>query len=428
MKLPQRSSIYLTFCLLILAPLFFINFANNQFSIIGKHWFSTWQSDSSALVIGRLIENERNGLFSHSGFMGRANEWPTQLDDYKKGKDIAFNLYTGNANFQSAFYVLAQHVFNATTIEDTIKLSNNINTCMLIMLCFVFLYWVFYEFGMLAFITTTCSFFFSSWIIVSARELYWIVWTMLLPSIAVLYCMYIEEKNGKNYEKRLYLLVFITVFMRSLCGYEFLSTILITMTLPFFYYSLKNKHSKRKILRRLCFIVLFSLFAFLFALLTHFFLLYIEFGSTQSALIQIVNRISYRTGLLGSSGVEEIYKKSLEASFYSIVRTYLSDGHPLYGALRLSKIFIFFSSFLLVGMLLYAKNRKDTKLVALIAIFFISFCAHLSWIFLARGHAYIHTHINYLLWTTSLFLPFFAVLIGYIAQYLIVELFRISRV
>ena len=56
--------------LLISTLLLGTGFLNNQFKIAEQQWFQTHQQDTESLVIGRMVKDKRDGIFSAGGLTG----------------------------------------------------------------------------------------------------------------------------------------------------------------------------------------------------------------------------------------------------------------------------------------------------------------------------------------------------------------------
>ena len=69
------------------------------------------------------------------------------------------------------------------------------------------------------------TFLLSPWIVNFARNLYWVEFTWFLPMLIGLYCSYrIHSKNCRIF---CYVAGFLTIAAKCLCGYEYISTIML---------------------------------------------------------------------------------------------------------------------------------------------------------------------------------------------------------
>ena len=101
--------------------------------------------------------------------------------------------------------------------------------------------WFYLEFGISIAIIVLLSTIFSQWLYIFARNLYWSLWAFYLPMIVLMFYL----RKNKLLSSRQYLfmgmLVFTTIFIKCLLnGYEYMTTTLVMMTVPFIYYSVSN--------------------------------------------------------------------------------------------------------------------------------------------------------------------------------------------
>ena len=66
------------------------------------------------------------------------------------------------------------------------------------------------------------------------KDLYWCLWTWLLPALAGLLLCAVTRRRGKT-PWWCYLLVFAACMVRCMCGFEFISTFLILCEAPLVY-------------------------------------------------------------------------------------------------------------------------------------------------------------------------------------------------
>lgn len=410
----RKGNLFAVLCLLFMLPALFFNYYANSFSTVkNTEWFETWQIESDALVVGRMIESRIRGLKSHYALMGGAPDWRNQVRDFEQTHSLDFKVYSGNADIQGISLSLLDGMLQHNSIERNIDIFHALNSIIFVLMAGVILFWIFYEFGMLAFILAFLAFFFSQWIVVSVRSLYWCPWTMLFPFVAVLLVLTREERKGAKNNLLLFAAGFVPMFIRAACGYEFTSTIMITAVLPLVYYAIKNGWGLRDDVQRLFILGGALLLAFFAAVAIHILLLRMEFASFNAALINLFTRISYRTGVGDISHFSQELHNSLNSSRWVVFKKYLFEGIGIFKNTRLGDFLPLIISVAVFSFTLTRFDHKDRKLRALLMVFLLSWLGHISWMVMAKGHAYIHTQINYMLWTTSMMLIFLAALLGH---------------
>lgn len=440
-KYKKESLLFISSFLLL-----FFSFQHNTFKVAEHKWFTRFGADSESLVIARLVKSQHEGIFSSQGhlvFYDRDSEdfasKPTKIYEgilqYNNMKNVE---YTSQVGIQGIFYSILDKSFNKLNI---VNIKNRINiyhaiTSSLLALVLASIVVLFYlEIGAFASIFLLLSLILSQWIAVMARNLYWVEGLMYVPFLAIFAMHKYEELKGHISLKLLYFLAFSTVMIRCFNGYEYISTILISMVVPIIYFAVKNNWNIVLAVKRIIFTGLFGLFGFLTALLLHIWQLQLSTHSFTKAWGIILRRILTRTSG-NPDGVPEHIRKSLESSFFEIIHTYLNGT-----AIDLSTIFGFkFFKFItyedliwcfLIGSIFVFTDFKlikehYNKLLALTVATWVSFFAPISWFVLAKGHSYIHTHINYILWHLP-FTIFGYALVGFIGYLLLKTLYIRSR-
>ena len=309
------------------------------------------------------------------------------------------------------FFSALDLAFNSLNIIDTkyrIDLYHGTTAgALALTLSFIILLFYF-EIGICASVLLLLSISLSQWMTVMARNLYWVLGLMYLPFLIVFIFHKYEEVKGAVSYRLLYFLVFIAILIKSLSGYEYISTIMIATVSPIVYFSVKNQWSYLITIKRMLLTFTFGLLGFFTALLIHIWQLQLSTGSIGKAWSVILERILVRTHATSSTYAGTPYEKSLSSSIYEVFRRYINGD-----ALELKSIFgsdffvtVSFESLIwiyLIATILAFAGFKYTKryyrqLLALSVATWFSFAAPLSWFFLAKGHSYIHVHINYILW------------------------------
>ncbi|GAA1701505.1 hypothetical protein GCM10009792_22240 [Microcella alkalica] len=254
----------------------------------------------------------------------------------------------------------------------------------------------------------------SPWLVAAAPNLYWIPWSWILPTLAaILLTMW-------SARPRLRIVAAIALFaafaLRFAAGYEFITTItLMAASVPILSLILARGRffgDLRRALRFCALIIGLALGSFALVLLGHSALR--GRGDISAGIRDIyVNDVLRRT-YGASDSFPEVYARSLDAHPLLVLAKYLLDwdtdlqsfdlGTPLTVHLPGSAFWILVIAVMAIVLRRWhASHQKTSRDAWLLGI---SFAISASWYFLAKGHSYIHTHINFVLW----YLPFVPVL------------------
>ena len=240
-------------------------------------------------------------------------------------------------------------------------------------------------------------FWLSPWVINFARNLYWVEFTWFIPMVIGLFCsIYIESKKSRIIS---YILTFIAILVKCLCGYEYISTImmgLITFLLADFIQSLISKDKEKGILIfRTTFIIgLVSLLGFMTAICMHAQIR--GGGNIAEGIVTIFkNDVLRRTAGADLNAFSSNLWDSINASVWEVLCKYFHFNTEVIISIP-GKLFQVIC-IVPLGIFMYDYNKKvlDTNEVTL---YVITFLTSISWIVLAKSHSYIHTHISYVLW------------------------------
>ena len=359
----------------------YISYRYNTFGIVkDTNWFENWQADSEELIWTRISNIMNKGFGYKAGLLGDG--------------------YEAQIGLQGSFFGILKLIFG-----NYISLYSV--TVFLSCLCFFYiLKWIYGELGTGATLAAYIFLLFNQWLTVSAKNLYWVTFTFLLPFIVSLHFLEKEEKTGKLSLPLYAILIFIVVFIRNACGFEMISTILINMEVPLIYYAYKNKWDAKKFVNRFFIIGASGVLAFVACFAVHLIQLMIFTNDGIATAIEIMkDNIGKRTGALKNMKDYDggIYRESLEATKLSVIKKYLFEGSPIIFGLRMNILlpaYVFFAALsFALDKYLDGNELIRSKLRSIILMGFTSLLAPFSWFVLASAHSYIHTHINFILWS-----------------------------
>lgn len=405
-----NKTIMLIVILIISTVLLTLSFYNNSFEVADITTFKNWQNDSEALVIGRLIKSRQAGLKADCGLLQRDPTWK-EVNSFITGDHVdTFYVYPGQIGLQGLAFGIIDRFFSLNG-SDTLRLLYLINSLLLAVLIALVAFWASKQFNLLSGLFIIAGCIFSPWLVFSAKNLYWVLWTMLLPFVTILYLQWLDQKSVRINQWIFLLAAFITVFIRAACGFELISSILISIEIPVIFYAIKEKWDRKRYIYRSTFIGVGGLLAFITTFFVNIWQRAMHFGDFNAAWENMKNNISKRTGVFDVD-VGQVYQNSLEQPVLKVINTYLRAGSSLvldYRMAELTLILIILTLSLLISKK-YIPSVKENqiKLVPLAIATYISLLAPISWLILAKGHSSIHTNINYILWYFPSILLIFA--------------------
>ena len=236
-------------------------------------------------------------------------------------------------------------------------------------------------------------FWLSPWVSAFAQHLYWVEFLWFIPMLLGL--LYI------TFPKLKYLwfaLIFLAVAVKSLCGFEYISTVLMSMVLfPIAeFFEVRDKKQKFIIFKDVAIMTVISLVAFGVG----FVVLANSRGAgdiMEGIRIIIQDDAVRRTGLANPEDFTGVLQEAAEVSFVTALSKYLTFTTDIitFVSGKLFPVIIVLSA----AGLVISVIRKEKYSVSCIVIMLFSFLASNSWLtILARPHSWCHTHLNYVLW------------------------------
>lgn len=375
---------------------FFLEFYLNIFGIVNSSIFAIFQSDSESYIIGRILASIDEGIFSLGGFL----------------TSDGINAYTSQFGLQGFVFGFIAQFISFLNIEIIMSIFRCITAAMTAVAVTLITYWLSVEFEFekieliilpILIIIGMPMLFYSYQFFSMVRVLYWVPFTFFIPMLIMIYINYKKQGDKETgYSFIWLLLIFLSVLLKCLCGFEYITAILIAGSVPLFYYAVKERIPLKSFMVRFIQYSCSALLGFMAGILAYLLKLYSYLGDFKSVLAVLTNIIAKRTYGFGVD-VDNVYIESLDASVISVVIRYLFEITPFILTLIIIALLIF------VIYLMRNKNLKSTKfkkvntntynkLVAGLTASGIALLAPLSWFVLAKGHSYIHVHLNYCIW------------------------------
>lgn len=243
----------------------------------------------------------------------------------------------------------------------------------------------------------------SPWVINFARNLYWVEFTWFLPMLVGLFFLYGYE--NKKYRIISYAMAFVSILIKCLCGYEYITTIMLGLIA----YPLvelltaitkKDKNKASLLFKRIVILGVCALAGFACAIIMHAAL------KADGNIIYGIKKIIFDDALRRTfSNDFNTYKDylwpSLNASVWETIKQYfvfktvlvnndwiiVGIHGSMFIPLIVCPLFIFARD--------YIKNNLNIKEWYMYIILFLT---TLSWFVLAKAHSFIHIHLSFILW------------------------------
>lgn len=394
------KNILALFCFYII----FCIFQNNFLDFVEDNkYFREFEDLSQALVVGKIVADERGidtGV-TNLGFIseGELDRGKLTTEGFQILKDssipqenLKFKPYVSQFGLQGRIYSFLYRKFGLN-----LKHLEIINSFLLtITICALYFCYqkIFDKRYALFFLIISVS---SPWLILFARNFYWVPFTWYLPTLFAA-LGYLSKRK-----RIFYLLVFAAICIKSLSGYEYLSSItLMSCSIPLLAPLFKTQKVNWQHQIREAFILFLSCVGgFLTAAIIH--ATSLGKGNPFSGIISIFHIAARRTVgneslLLNPRGFEAI-----NTSPISIISQYITPWDTSIFLRIPGEWFWILYNLALFSLFLKVVFRHQNRNKHWI-LFVVSFSVPASWFILAKTHSYFHDHLNYVLWYLS-FLP-----------------------
>ncbi len=384
---------------LILVVLLMLNFGSN-FIKDNTIDFKNFQSDSEYLVFSKIFEDKygfdnKYGLSiiytkDNNDNVTRFNSMSEKITNYDETKDsIILKEYTSQVGLQGYIF---SFLYNKLHMPFWfLKLiCCALLSIIIVAICYLISKKYNYLMGAIFYIT----FLLSPWIVSFARNLYWVEFTWFLPGLLGLLI-------SMNYSKRKILLpcIFLSILVKCLCGYEYITTIML-FTISFFiidFFVTKDTSKRKEIFKTTIMVGLCCLLAFLVALLIHSIMR--GNGNILNGFKAIYKYDIQRRTFISPNDTSIFGKhvqSTLDATIISVVSKYFTWKTDIILGVQgqfFVPICLITLAILICSVLI--KEKHAYRDITMLIIFLIN---TLSWFILGKAHSFEHTHMNYVLW------------------------------
>ena len=352
---------------------------------------SSRDRDSEILPIGSVMAALQGKTDNNQGFglLGIQNVDVSSYDETEVLNDVnntgyEFEVYKSQIGLQGHILIMATKILkNGNAVVQLFKLIN----------CFLFAFIIlaisgeiYKRYGLNFAISFFLVSFSAHWNVDFSRNLYWLEYTWFIPLLLGL-CLI-------NYNKKkvfIYPLFFISILIKCLCGYEFISVVMMGGIVFLIAEWFRDKVNRKEYTKDIIIVGLMSVFGFVAAYLIHAYAC--GNGDIANGLsFMKTNLWGRRMSLMSSvvNGSDTILLESIKASVFSVLKMYMFAG--LEG--KLVSLFLFSAIICIIYQRKVLKRDNRFEMYLLVGMFL----GAISWLVLAKPHSYIHTHINFVIW------------------------------
>lgn len=241
------------------------------------------------------------------------------------------------------------------------------------------------------------TFMLSPWVVNFARNLYWIEFIWFVPMLAGLFCsLFIHKRSCRILS---YVVTFIAILIKCLCGYEYISVImmgLITFLLVDLIKSIINKESEQAILifKTIFILGIVAVAGFIIAICIHANLR--GNGDLIGGIKDIIDKDVLRRTLGGDmNNFDARLWDSFNSSSWEVFSKYFHFTTGIITGVT-GNLFPILCVLPIVILVFNYKNKKIDYTDVLLYI--VTFLTSISWYVLGKQHSFVHTHMNYVLW------------------------------
>lgn len=363
-----------------------------------------WDTGSQTLVYGRIHQMEQ-GQYAPGGFLGvYTDDWSDDTNralfrDDTPTDAAAFHPYTHQSGLQGWLFGrvnrLLRHRLPDGLARETALYWLNSTLFYAAELLVALAVWE--EFGPLAAAFGFASVLLAPWLQRGMKDLYWCLWTWLLPLLAALWLCHCTRVRGKT-PRGCWPLVAAACMVRCMCGFEFISTFLILCEAPLVYCWAGG--DRRAWLRRMICTGFAAVGGVAAALGAWFIQGVIYFGSAAGSWQNLTGAVTSRVSLTDAMVSDVSVAQVLTCYFVEVDEPLLQFG-PLTITLK-PLIAVTLLGFALCLAVLALRKKPLAVLAGPALVWVLNLAAPVSWMVLSKAHAYVHVHLVPMLWHFAL--------------------------
>lgn len=407
-KIFESDMVFFVISIFILTLAFSLNITRFTTNINLKNI----DSYSEGIMIADLMYN--NHYNNDTLFLKGINSDLTFTDGSTGTYDEIYNKYIKNETYQKNQYftytsnITADRILynwidnlidNKTVVINVIKL---INALFLAIVTTIILLWIKNVFSfMTSYSVLLVLAFLCPNFVGFGTNLYWITGSLFLPTAS---SFWVLSRNTVSKTRKFYILVFgvsyVSCLIKQLFYFEFVSSVMISMIVPYIYYSVIKKLTLKDTLKLYILPTSGAVLSFLTTCFIKILMLSKNFY-WKNAVKEFLSPILYR--LIGSS---DSGSDTINASAHYPLAFLLNDmlsqvAISIKGIINISQSQLILISIIIFLIYYYSCREIDKKIISFIISLFVACLAPLSWFILAKPHSVVHEWLCSILW----FLP-----------------------
>ncbi len=370
-----------------------------------------WDTGSQPLVFGRMLQIENHesapggfmGVYTQDWSDGQNRTWfrentPVGADDFQS--------YTHQSGLQGWAFGQLNRIFRMVQPSGEVRETwlYTVNCVLFYTAELLLALVVWRQAGPAAALVWTLAVVFAPWPQRGMKDLYWCLWTWLLPVLASLLLCRITMRRGHT-PGWCFVLVALAVLIRCMCGFEFVSTFLILCEIPLCCAWVRalcverDPQQAQWWLGRTVGTGAAALGGMALALALWFWQEIQYFGTAAEAFASMTQAVSSRVSV-SDHAVRAV-------TIPEVLHFYFVENHePLlqFGPVTITLLPLL-AAVLAVGLVcavMLVRCGQLAKLVPLAVAWGLSLAAPVSWMVLSKAHAAIHTHLVPMLWHFAL--------------------------
>lgn len=428
------------------ALILFAGFFADLWQVAELRWWGFHQRDMESFIVGRMVKSRQDGIFSQGGLTGFGcpdrecgehffrDDLLYQYNTYVNDRPFGgYSPYMSQIGGQGILFSLLDRLLLLSS-DAKLRFFWGLTSLLSASILASIVLWFYREFGLSAALFVLASAIFSQWMTIFGRNLWWSLWAFYLPMTVMMYVLRRNSDIMRVQTAKLAMTVFAAIFIKCLFnGYEYITTSLIMMMVPFFYYGILAKWNFRELLRGFAMAIFGASCAMALTLCILLLQIASVKGDLTSGIDHVVSALKKRSHANPQDFSPEL-TEALEASMSSVVAEYLNgaffdidesnihgyidipDGtrsSAFWALLKVRYSHLIFLFFLISLWILLRKKRhthsRHKKNIALISATWLSIFAPLSWFVVFKAHSSIHTHMNFIAWQMPFTLFGFAI-------------------
>ena len=376
-----------------------------------NYYTGIWDNFSQNIVFGRMLQIE-NHQSSPGGFMGVYSPAGSDAQDRYWFRDNVvpnegdYLPYVHQSGLQGWAFGQLNRVFRVFQPDGETRevWLYTVNSMLFYLAEMLLALAVWRQAGPVAALVWMAAAVFAPWPRRGMKDLYWCLWTWLLPVLASLLLCRVTRRRGRT-PAWCFVLVALAVMVRCMCGFEFIPTFLILCEIPLCCAILqalcveRDAASARRWLGRTVGTGAAALGGMAAALGLWYFQLLLYCGNAADALAAMTGTVSSRVSVTDSTIRDVTVPQVLHQYFVENKEPLLQFGPLTITVLPLIAVVLAEGA---VCAVLLARRGQLGRLVPLATAWVLSLAAPVSWMVLSKAHATIHTHLVPMLWHFAL--------------------------